>query len=71
MGICGYGKGGRGIKNIPFYVKIQQFFVAQNISINVIAFMGDRPLEVSPWIFNIPRDKPWEWPKIKFLIKPI
>ena len=24
-GICGYGKGGRGIKNISFNVKIQQF----------------------------------------------
>ena len=29
--------------------------------------MGDCPLEERPWIFKIPQDKPWMWPKIKFL----
>ena len=24
-------------------------------------------MEVSPWIFKIPPDKPWAWPEIKFL----
>ena len=33
----------------------------------MIAFMGDRPLEGKPWVFNIPQDKPWLWPEIKFL----
>ena len=46
-------------------------FVAKNISGNVIAFMGDRPLEGRTWIFNIPQDKPRVWPKIKFLSNPI
>ena len=46
-------------------------FVAQSLSGNVIAFMGDRPMEGRPWIFKIPRDKPWEWPEVKFLSNPI
>ena len=33
--------------------------------------MGDRPLEGRPWIFKIPRDKPWAWPEVKFLSNPI
>ena len=46
-------------------------FVAQNLSGNVIAFMGYFPLQERPWIFKIPRDKPWEWPEVKLLINPI
>ena len=52
-------------------LKYNDFFVAQNISGNVIAFMGGRPLEGRPWIFKITRYKPWAWPEIKFLINPI
>ena len=52
-------------------LKYNDLFVAQNISVNVIAFMGDRPLEGRTWIFKIPWDKPWAWPKIKFLRNPI
>ena len=51
--------------------KYNNFFVAQNLSNSVIAFMGDLPLEGRPWIFKIPRDKPWAWPEIKFLSNPI
>ena len=29
--------------------------------------MGYCPLEGRPWVFKIPRDKPWLWPEIKFL----
>ena len=46
-------------------LKYNVLFVAQNPSGNVIAFMGDRPLESRPWIFKIPWDKPWAWPEIK------
>ena len=52
-------------------LKYNDFFVAQNLSGNVIAFMRDRPLEGRSWIFKIPRDKPWSWPEIKFLRNPI
>ena len=52
-------------------LKYNDLFVAQNLSGNVIAFMGDRPLEGRPWILKIPRDKPWAWPEIKFLSNPI
>ena len=48
-------------------LKYNDLFVDQNISGNVIAFMGNRPIEGRPWVFKIPRDKPWAWPKIKFL----
>ena len=52
-------------------LKYNGFFVAQNISGNVIAFMGDCPLEGSPWIFKIPWYKPWAWPEVKLLSNPI
>ena len=52
-------------------VKYNDFFVAKNLSGNVIAFMGYRPPEVRPYIFKIPRDKPWAWPEVKFLSNPI
>ena len=29
--------------------------------------MGVSMLEGRPWVFKIPRDKAWAWPKIKFL----
>ena len=48
-------------------LKYNDLFVAQNLSGNVIAFMGGRPMEGRPWIFNIPRDKPWSWPEVKLL----
>ena len=52
-------------------LKYNGFFVAQNLSGNVIIFMGYRPLEGRPWIFKIPQEKPWAWPEIKFLRNPI
>ena len=71
LGICGYGKRGRGVKIFHSMLKYNHFFVAQNLSGNVIAFMGDRPLERRPQILKIPREKPWEWPEVKFLSNPI
>ena len=32
---------------------------------------GGRPLEGRLWIFNLPRDKPWARPGVKFLRNPI
>ena len=52
-------------------LKYNNLFVAQNLSVNVIAFMGDCTLEGRPCILNIPWEKPWAWPEIKFLINPI
>ena len=67
----GMVKGDAELKIVHFMLKYNNVFVAQNISGNVIAFMGDRPLEGRLWIFKIPRDKPWAWPEIKFLSNPI
>ena len=64
-------KGDAELKTFHSMLKYNDFFVAQNIFGNVIAFMGDRPLEVRPWIFKTPQDKPWVWPEIKFLSNPI
>ena len=50
-----------------FMLKYNELFVAPNLSDNVIAFMGYLPLGGRPWVFKIPRDKPWEWPEIKLL----
>ena len=52
-------------------LKYNDLFVAQNLSGNLIAFMCDRPLEGTPWIFKIPRDKPWAWPETKLSSNPI
>ena len=54
----GMVKGDTELKIFHYMLKYNDLFVAQNISGNVIAFMGDRPLEGKPWIFKIPRDKP-------------
>ena len=54
----GIVKGGAELKIFRFMLKYNDLFVTQNLSGNVIAFMGGRPLEGRPWIFNIPRDKP-------------
>ena len=67
----GMVKGDAELKIFHSMLKYNNFFVAQNISVDVIAFIGDRPLEGRPWIFKIPRDKPWAWPEIKFLSNPI
>ena len=48
-------------------LKCNYLFVAPNLSRNVIAFTRDHPLERRPWVFKIPRYKPWSWPEIKFL----
>ena len=52
-------------------LKYNDLFVAQNITGNVIDFMGDRTLEGRPWMFKIPRENPWVWPEIKLLSNPI
>ena len=64
-------KGGAEVKIFHSMLKYNNLFVAQNISGNVIAFMGDRPLEGRPWIFKIPQDKTWAWPEVKCLSNPI
>ena len=67
----GMVKGGADLKIFHSMLKENNLFVAQNLSGDVIAFMGDRPLEGRPWVFKIPREKPWVWPEIKFLINSI
>ena len=64
-------KGDTELKIFHSMLKYNNFFVAQNISGNVIAIMGGRQLEGRPWIFKIPRYKPWVRPEIKFLSNPI
>ena len=63
----GMVKGDAELKVFHSMLKYNDLFVAQNLSGNVIAFMGDRPLEGRPWIFKIPWDKPWACPEVKFL----
>ena len=65
------GKGDAELKIFHSMSKYNSFFVAQNLSGNVIDFIGDSPLEGRPWIFKIPQDKPWAWPEVKFLSNPI
>ena len=67
----GMVKGDADIKISHSMLKYNYFFVARNISGNVIAFMGDCPLEGRLCIFKIPRYKPWSWPEIKFFSNPI
>ena len=55
----GMVKGDAELKIFHSMLKYNNFFVAQNISGNVISFMGDLPLERRPWIFKIPQVKPW------------
>ena len=64
-------KGGAELKIFHSMLKYNDLFVAQNISGNVIAFMGVRPLEGRLWIFKIPQYKPWAWPEIKLSSNPI
>ena len=63
--------GGAELKLFQYMLKYNNVFVAQNISGNVISFMGDHPLEGRPWIFKIQRDKSWAWPEVKLLSNPI
>ena len=46
------------LKIFHFMLKYNYLFVAQNISGNVIAFMGNRPLEGRLGIFKLPRENP-------------
>ena len=64
-------KGDVEFKIFHSMLKFNDLFVTQNLSGNVIAFIGDRPLEGRQWIFKIPQDKPWEWPEVKLLSNPI
>ena len=47
------------LKLFHYIIKYNDLFVAQNLSGNVITFMGDLLLEGRLWVFKIPRDKPW------------
>ena len=47
-------------------VKYNDLFATQNLLDNVIAFMGDSPLEGIPWIFKISWEKPWSWQKLNY-----
>ena len=67
----GMVKGEAELKLFHSMLKYKDVFVAQNLSGNVIVFIGDRPLEGRPWILKIPRDKPWAWPEVKLLSNPI
>ena len=58
-------KGDAELKIFHSMLKYNDLFVAQNLSGNVITFMGGFPLEGRPWIFNIPRDNPWAWTEVK------
>ena len=60
-------KGDMELKIFHSMLEYNDLFVAQKLSGNVIAFMGDSPLEERMWIFNIPWDKPWAWPEVKML----
>ena len=63
----GMVKGNTELKRFHSMLKYNNLFVDQNMSGNVISFMGDSPFEGRPWIFKIPREKPWACPEIKFL----
>ena len=63
----GMVNGDAELKIFHSILKYNDLFVAQNISGNVIAFMGDHSLEGRPWIFKIPGDNPWAWPEVKLL----
>ena len=67
----GIVKGDAELKIFHSMLKYNDLFVTKNILGKAIAFMGDLPLEGMPRIFKIPRDKPWAWLEIKFLINPI
>ena len=67
----GMANGDAELKLLHSMLKYNNLFVAQNLSGNMIVFVGDRSLEGRPWVFNITRDKPWVWPEIKFRSKPI
>ena len=67
----GMVKGDAELKLFHCMLKYNDLFVSQNLSGNVIAFMGDRPLEGRLWTFKIPQYKPWAWPEIKLSSNPI
>ena len=53
----GMVKGDAELKIFHSMLKYNNCF-DQNLSGNVVVFMGGRPLEGRLWIFKIPRDKP-------------
>ena len=54
----GMVKGDAELKILYSMLKHNYLFVAQNLSGNVIAFMGDRALKGRQWIFKMPWYKP-------------
>ena len=53
-GFLGVVKDDAELKLFHSMLKYNYLFVSPNISVNVIAFMGDHPLEGKTWVFNIP-----------------
>ena len=64
-------KGEAHLKISHSILEYNDFSVAQNISVNVISFMGDRPLEGRLWIFKILQVNPMAWPEIQLFSNPI
>ena len=61
----GMVKGDTELKIFHSMIKYNDMFATNNLSGSVIGFMGDRPLAGRPWVFKIPRDKPWAWPEVE------
>ena len=55
----GMVKGDTKLKVFHSMVKYNDMFATNNLSGSVIGFIGDRPLDGMPWVFNIPQDKSW------------
>ena len=63
----GVVKGDAELKLFHSMLKYNDLFASPNPSTNVIAFVGDSPLERRPWVSKIPQEKSWAWPEIKLL----
>ena len=61
----GMVKGDNKLKVFHSMVKYNDMFATNNLSGSVIGFMGDRPLDGMPWVFNIPQDKSWAWTEVE------
>ena len=63
----GVVKGDNELKVFHSMVKFNEMFATNNLSGSVIGFIGDRPLTGSPWMFRVPRDKPWAWIEVEYV----
>ena len=48
-------------------MKYNEMFHTKYITGSVVGFMGYMPLVGRPWVFQIPRDKPWAWPEVEYV----